>query len=389
MRQRRHLRFATGGIAAFAALALAGPAYADGLGSGLAPVAPAVQSVATTATAATTSAGATAQTATGAAAAVPPAAANTAANVVKTVAAPVKAAAPAPVAPVVQAVEKTATKAADTVATTTKAVEKTAAPVVQAATQTLAAAPQAAAPVVAAVNQTAAPVVAAVDQNAAPVAAAVNQTAAPIVAAATQNAAPAIASTKAAPPAITTQPGAPAKISPAVRSRAPETAKGIATVLVPDASTLTLEMPVAIGPTGNSLPLATAAPLPAPDARQALDSMARLTPPAAFAPATTTGDVTSAPPAPVTFVVTTQATPAHAVAKAPPASSAPAPAPPGDQRLPAFGAVASSSAVSGALFFAILLGSFLLVAPRLGRRLRPVGDLLRPPAFILLLERPG
>lgn len=57
--------------------------------------------------------------------------------------------------------------------------------------------------------------------------------------------------------------------------------------------------------------------------------------------------------------------------------------------LSALGAAASSAAGSGLEIPAALLVALLLVAPRLGRRLRPTPDLWRPPLYVSALERPG
>jgi hypothetical protein len=44
---------------------------------------------------------------------------------------------------------------------------------------------------------------------------------------------------------------------------------------------------------------------------------------------------------------------------------------------------------SGLAVFAILVAFIFLAAPRLGRRLRPIADLARPPGVLSALERPG
>jgi hypothetical protein len=53
------------------------------------------------------------------------------------------------------------------------------------------------------------------------------------------------------------------------------------------------------------------------------------------------------------------------------------------------GATGASAAGSGVEIPAALLAALLLVAPRLGRRLRPTPDLRRPPLYVLAVENPG
>jgi hypothetical protein len=55
----------------------------------------------------------------------------------------------------------------------------------------------------------------------------------------------------------------------------------------------------------------------------------------------------------------------------------------------ALGGAAASAASSGYEIPAALIVALLLVAPRLGRLLRPTPDLWRPPAYISSLDRPG
>jgi hypothetical protein len=61
----------------------------------------------------------------------------------------------------------------------------------------------------------------------------------------------------------------------------------------------------------------------------------------------------------------------------------------GNPDTPALGGMPGGNGGTLLLVIATLLAPFLLAAPRPGRRLRPACDLMRPPAFVSLLERPG
>jgi hypothetical protein len=55
----------------------------------------------------------------------------------------------------------------------------------------------------------------------------------------------------------------------------------------------------------------------------------------------------------------------------------------------ALGSAVASAVGSGHEIPAAILAALVLVAPRLGRRLRPTPDLRRPPLYVLALENPG
>jgi hypothetical protein len=61
----------------------------------------------------------------------------------------------------------------------------------------------------------------------------------------------------------------------------------------------------------------------------------------------------------------------------------------GDPDTPGLGGTPGGGIGPLLLVLTALLAPFVLAAPRPGRRLRPACDLMRPPAFVSLLERPG